>query len=265
MPVGQRGSGDVRPLLVIYHAGGPSVNAAVGKRTCVVGGLEPYTKFHPSNLPLDEIEAHFEAELGVKRFSPIVIAGYSAGCQGVRLQLLEGYCPDAVVAIDGTHSSRPPQEWQIEVWRRWFERCGAPFDGHSFNDRAPRRPRRPLARVTCSQVEPATFTSTHETLELVTGWSLGRAPSDPPIRLTSGNLELESFAGQAAEHLRQGSVVLPAELRDVADELGMRKGRIRPRARGCPPRIARRGGRVMIGALLSVPAVGWLAWEKLYG
>src|SRR5262245_9758126 len=58
------------------------------------------------------------------RFTPIarrramrVLVGYSAGCRSVRSLLLEGVHPVAVVTIDGTHASKPPAAWQLDVWR----------------------------------------------------------------------------------------------------------------------------------------------------
>jgi hypothetical protein len=55
----------------------------------------------------------------------LVLVGYSAGCQPVRKHLVDGVRPAAVVTIDGTHASMPPQTWQLEVWQDLAERARA--------------------------------------------------------------------------------------------------------------------------------------------
>jgi len=49
--------------------------------------------------------------------APVVLVGYSAGCQAVRAHLVAGVDAAAVVTIDGTHASKPPAAWQLDVWR----------------------------------------------------------------------------------------------------------------------------------------------------
>lgn len=49
---------------------------------------------------------------------PLVLVGYSSGVlYGVRSALVAGVHPRAAVTIDGTHASKPPQGWQLDVWR----------------------------------------------------------------------------------------------------------------------------------------------------
>lgn len=49
---------------------------------------------------------------------PLVVVGYSAGCQLVRELALAREPAIAWVAVDGTHASLPPKPWQIDVWQR---------------------------------------------------------------------------------------------------------------------------------------------------
>jgi hypothetical protein len=55
-----------------------------------------------------------------------VLAGFSAGCQGVRNHLLRGLDPRVVVCIDGTHSSWPKLEpLHIGLWRERAKKARA--------------------------------------------------------------------------------------------------------------------------------------------
>lgn len=54
---------------------------------------------------------------GVSSDAPLVLVGYSAGCQPVRALMLTGAKPVAVVTIDGNHAGLPPASAQLSVWR----------------------------------------------------------------------------------------------------------------------------------------------------
>jgi len=154
LAVSARGSGDVRPLVVVYHGGSAS---QVSRRATVVniGSADPgfYRTASRLNPLLNDIIAEMAARVDAVAFFPIVLVGFSAGCQGVRRQLLARQYPTATVCVDGIHASIPPANSQIEPWRIWFEKCGAdlasgPGSGSPSADL-------PIARVSLTQIPTA--------------------------------------------------------------------------------------------------------------
>ncbi len=118
------------------------------------------------------------------------------------------------------HASDPPAAWQLDVWRDWFERCGAdlaaPADQCEVNDE------RPIAIQTFTQIPTFGYLSTRDTAEAITGWSWPRPVSkEQPSTLCSGNVWIHAFpGGDAAAHVDQGTRVLPAAVEGVARQLG---------------------------------------------
>jgi hypothetical protein len=250
----QAGKGAVRPLVVAYHAGG-GLAGSVSRGTAILSYTAPgferhYDHFSADSPNLDTIATDFGARLDAEAFWPIVLAGFSEGCQGIRTQLLAGFAPSAILAIDGTHSSLPPLAWQLDVWRGWFERCGAQLDEPPADD-CEAVEAAPIAVVTFSQIQTKhaknPYTSTRDTMEAVTGWALPPGPSsaDPAVSC-SGNVWLYSFPGADAEtHIDQGTRVLPEALRGLATSLGFGPGGappLPPSAPPAPPRAPGGGG-----------------------
>jgi hypothetical protein len=140
---------------------------------------------------------------GVDGRAPLCLVGYSAGCQGVRRHLLDGVEPLALAAIDGTHASWPPADWQIEVWARAMDRAIAG---------------RCTVIATCTQqryterLGPGqAYASTRTVLERASGTMLA-----PGTEVHDGGLHLLSYASadiDAAAHIRQQREVLPDVLR----------------------------------------------------
>lgn len=56
---------------------------------------------------------------GVSEDIPIILIGFSAGCQSVRACLLGNVVEKlaGVAVFDGTHGAVPPLDWQINVWK----------------------------------------------------------------------------------------------------------------------------------------------------
>lgn len=205
----QAGSGDPRPLLIVYHAGMAEnlITDAVSSNTCVLFDIE--SKYDtldvpgsPDSLP---IAIQTAQQLAGESFtpSPVILAAWSAGCQAIRSQLLAGYDPDAVVCADGIHSATQPDvAQQIAPWQKYFARARA-------GDR--------VALASHSSIEPSGFNSVAKTLNLITGQSFDRRgePSDPVIQ-SDGNLVFYSATGDdAAAHIAQARVVLPRMLADL--------------------------------------------------
>lgn len=68
---------------------------------------------------------------------PLVLAGFSEGCDGVRAQLLRRVLPEACIAIDGIQTSfdvrteGPLWEKEVEPWQRYIDECS----GRGFRKR----------------------------------------------------------------------------------------------------------------------------------
>lgn len=196
------------PFVLVYHSGASDDSlrsAAPGALICVDTG-KPFSGYYGATGPgkIDPLPEAIEkaAELAdVVGFTPsqIVLAGWSEGCQGIRTQLKAGHVPDAVVAIDGTHSSKPPAPDHIDPWRAFANKAKAGSVGFL---------------ASCSSIDPGSYNSTRETLRLITGFDLERSgPVDDPAVYEEGNCVVWSCDGTAAEdHIAQGRIVLPKML-----------------------------------------------------
>jgi len=135
----------------------------------------------------------------------VVLVGYSAGCQGLRAAILGAIPhPEAVVTIDGTHSSWPPLAQHLALWRglageaRRGERLwlATTLGAHRYTERL-RAPGLPYA---------ATATVLERALDL---------PTDAlrqPLGLDEGALHVRSYPSgdmDAPAHARQVREVLP--------------------------------------------------------
>jgi hypothetical protein len=142
---------------------------------------------------------------GVSSLAPLVLLGYSAGCQGVRRHLLDGIRPSIVVAIDGTHASWPPAAWQIDVWRTLAD------DARSgdVTFAATCTQQRYTERLGAGQA----YASTRTVLERATGAELG-----PGVEVHDGKLHLWGYPSadiDGAAHMRQQREALPMVLRTI--------------------------------------------------
>lgn len=177
----------------------------------------------------------------VSEAAPLVLVGYSAGCQGVRRHLLDGVEPAAVVAIDGTHASWPPAQWQIDVWSRAIDRAR---DGSS------------TFVATCTQqryterLGPGkAFASTRTVLERASGAILGAG-----VEAHEGGLHLLSYASadiDAGAHIRQQREVLPDVLRRFVAPALARE----PRSKTLLERIGSAVTQGLAAAVASVPTI----------
>jgi hypothetical protein len=140
----------------------------------------------------------------------VVLVGYSAGCQGLRAALLGPIPhPEAVVTIDGTHSSWPPLAQHVALWRglageaRRGERMwlATTLGAHRYTEQIP---------------GGKAYASTATVLELALD-----LPTDAlrqPLGLDEGALHVRSYPSAAMDapaHAAQVREVLPALWREI--------------------------------------------------
>jgi len=116
----QPGSGSTRDIALCYLAGGKQAAPALGPDVCIVqetagsydkvgdGGVFDYT----------DTVSWAKEQAGGFEVGKLWLIGFSAGCQGVRTQILQGCNADYVLAIDGIHLpiSGTPQEYKTAPW-----------------------------------------------------------------------------------------------------------------------------------------------------
>ncbi len=82
-----------------------------------------------TTAPLSVVSSDLQAArklVGVPSDTPVLLFGWSAGCQAVRACLISKIVdPWGVAVFDGTHANVPPADWQIDVWANLAERAGA--------------------------------------------------------------------------------------------------------------------------------------------
>ncbi len=235
----QPGTGIARPLAIIYHltsgsAARPSfiddrVRLAVGDKTAVVNITAPVPSGKATTgsayrrignvaadgstlLDLDALVRKYATELGAI-LAPIVLVGFSEGCQGPRAQLLAGKVPDAIVAIDGIHGAFPTPDAETEVkpWQDFFDAAEAS---------------KCIAIASHTQIptEPS-FLRGRRMLETITRtqWDLSPGASrEAPAFHTSGKLRIYSYPGEtAADHAYQAQTALSVHLRECFVMLGL--------------------------------------------
>jgi len=210
----QAGGGARRALVVFFLVDRDLDDAlveALGPAPCIVadssaGGTESYAV----------LLAKAASMAGVDAFEAVVLAGYSAGVARVRKLLRDGAIPLGVIAIDGTHASKPPAPWQIDLWKNFMRRAetGAALfvATHTQNTYVERLgpPAQP-------------YLSTLSVLRLVTELPLKEAgPVDAPVETArpgatpAHGFWLYSYASGACDgdaHSEQLTQVLPMVLR----------------------------------------------------
>jgi hypothetical protein len=198
----QAGSGECRPLVILYLVGAQvddDVRAALGPTPAIAAFDD--SRGEALYATVSRVRRDVEAQIG-----DVVLVGFSAGCQAVRRELIAGGDPAAVVTIDGTHATLPPESWQIEVWQKLARRA---------------RHGERLFVATCTQntyVEqlPKTqrYAAVVTVLRAATGFAL--EPAAVPAGEHEGSLHVYSFASATTDHhahVAQQRVVMPEMLR----------------------------------------------------
>jgi len=206
----QQGSGSSRPLLLVYHLNARNDDAlrqASPSNALIVNDTTVGSSY-ADTAPLDQTIQTLKQMTGASSFSPIIIAGFSAGGFATRRILEQGGDPDALVIADGTYATAP------EGWAAW----------QAYAERAKRKER---AFVT-SNTSLLVPSSTWHVLSAIAGVTLplgnvaGR-PSDAlmisgagPAHYQDGNFVIYSYpTNDMPGHQYQGDIVLPAMLREA--------------------------------------------------
>lgn len=191
----QPGSGNPRPLVVIYLLPQDTSNFRFPENVAVVADTGPEGTFdqrqayYASSVPpLDQLLSALQQQLGTS-FGPVVLAGFSMGGFAVRRLLALGADPDAVVLADATYGS------DLVAWTNYAQK-------------ALRQERVFVASHSSSVAAP------WQNLKAITGFNLPY-PSSNTTRV--GNAVVHAYSD--TNHSDQGTVVMPTVLIPEALEL----------------------------------------------
>src|SRR5579884_2699172 len=182
----QPGSGSVRPLVLVYLANDatfdlPSNVAVVADDGPPGADTTVRSNYYLALPALADVLATLSQELGAS-FSPVVLAGFSAGGFAVKRFLDLGADPDAVVLADATYGG------DLVSWTKYAARAKAG------------------ERVMSASYSMGT-SRPWENLESITGLNLAYGT---PTTVRSGNLVVHGYAN--GDHRAQGATVLPSVL-----------------------------------------------------
>jgi len=222
--VTQSGSGDPRPLILVYRPGVSAAADAALRERAPAALIATDTTPTATVRPLAETVAALEQLVGA-RLSPIVLAGFSEGGLGTRQLLQLGADPDALVIADGTY--------------------GAPDGWRPYADRA----RRGTRVFVASHGIPVSVASPWRALSALTGETLPLAANTPnrpdaPVlrepfeRRQYGSFIVYSYGGT---HSAQGAQVLPTMI-------GEALARVTPASTAGVSAGAVLGGAALVGA-----------------
>jgi len=199
----QPGSGATRPLVLVYLQPLGSEGAFnLDSNVAIVADKEPGQNDYPNVPPLDETLAALSQQLGAT-FSPVILAGFSAGGLAVRHLLNMGADPDAVVLADGTYGT------DLAAWTAYARKAiagqrvfVASYSSNVFMEPARPSPWRNMRTITGFSTLPL-------------GPSASPMPAGAPVTTTpvftqSGNAIVYSYPD--LDHESQGRKVLPTVL-----------------------------------------------------
>jgi hypothetical protein len=180
----QQGSGDPRPLLLVYHlnrSNDASLREAAPTNALIVNDTrtDQYAQLDRLGMTIDKLSS----EAGVRSFTPVVLAGFSEGGLVTKRLLDMGADPDALVIADGTYGS------DYVSWKK-------------YADRAKARERAMLASYSAGTDRPWAG------LRAVTGFDLKFGPAlSEPTKYEQGSLVVLGYPD--GDHPVQGRGVMP--------------------------------------------------------
>ncbi len=192
----QVGQGDRRVLVLLFLVGeslDARIREVLGPNPCIMADVK-------ANDPrtLADYLAEAECVCGCP-IDGYVLGGWSAGVGKVRSLLGDGCKPLALVLADGTHASKPPEKWQLDVWAPYVER-GRKGEmvfaaSHIFN--------------TYVESLPRPYLSTVSVLRLLTGWQLDKGGQiGAPIEQHDGELHVYSYSSSSCDAVAHGKQVM---------------------------------------------------------
>ena len=116
----QPGSGSTRDIALCYLSGGKQAAPALGPDVCVVQETaDAYDRVGDGGVADWQDTVSWASEqAGGFQVGKVWLIGFSAGCQGVRTQIIQGCQAAYVFALDGIHLplSGTPQEYKTAPW-----------------------------------------------------------------------------------------------------------------------------------------------------
>ncbi len=221
------GRGDRRDCVIVYHLN-PSAGEIQGRirasapDAIIVNDTSTVAGYYLAPMRLDATIEFARKQSGALGLGRTALVGFSAGCQALRAHLIAGAEPDALIPVDGTHCSKPPNErTQIWPWKTYAEKA---------------RDGRCVMVASHTNILPPNFTGTRTTLEHITGWPL---PPNVEGRRQEGKLVVHSYTGtDAAAHISQARNALSRMVAEAMDLLGARPPSVAPPPVALPPSAA---------------------------
>mgnify|MGYP003497854271 FL=1 len=246
----QIGQGEQRILVLLFLVGeslDTRLREVLGSNVCIMADVK-------ANDPqsLADYLAEAERVCGC-RITGYVLGGWSAGVGKVRSLLGDGCNPLALVLADGTHASKPPEKWQLDVWTPYVER-GRKGEmvfaaSHIFN--------------TYVESLPRPYLSTVSVLRLLTGLALEiGGPLGAPVEHHDGELHVYSYSSSSCDAVAHGKQVM-----DVLPM--MLEKHVRPiidaKTNGRPRQPEPFGTRTLRVGMVGDDVRAWQTWLFVHG
>lgn len=202
----QPGSGATRDLALLFLVGdmAPKLAAAIGQDACVIT-QKADTFAIPDIMSWSDALAYAQEQTGGFSVGHVLLAGFSAGCQGVRAMLNDGAPARVILAADGIHLSKPtPAPYQVDAWRAVASSAEA-------------------GKVTFSvsmSKTPAGAMTTRESAAYLFNWNGCMGSYERPCVEQRGSFRIYGAthncqADPATEHMDQLRVLLPRMIADA--------------------------------------------------
>jgi len=206
----QPGSGSPRPLVLVYLQPLGSESAFnLDSNVAIVADKEAGQNDYPNVQPLNVTLDTLSQQLGAT-FSPVILAGFSAGGLSVRHLLNLGADPDAVVLADGTYGT------DLAAWTAYAQKAiagkrvfVASYSSNVFMEPAHPSPWRNMRTITGFNTLPLGPSASP--------MPAGAPVTQKPVFTESGNAIVYSYPD--LDHESQGRKVLPTVLVPKAFDL----------------------------------------------
>lgn len=205
----QQGSGATRDVALMYLVGpkAKDLAAVLGPEVCVLSETaSSYKTSGPGGVTLWEEAIALAQGAGAFEVGRIWLIGFSAGCQGVRTQLLAGCPASYILACDGIHMPLgQPEAYQVDPWRSAASKAKMGLVTFS---------------VSMSATAATEFRPTRASAEYLFDWNGCMGSYISPCVEKSGSFRLYGAThgggvNPADEHMDQLRVLLPKMIEDA--------------------------------------------------